>query len=334
VGNLGFLIVAALGAFVLALPCHAERSSAVVVPRWRVGAPVLRPGPKGNFDETAVKDPSVVRFDGQWHVFYTACGRDAHMIGYVAADALESLDAAPRFALTRLRSAREVYAAAPQVFLFAPTQTWYLVYQTRDSNYQPVYSTTKDLRDPESWSPPEPLVAKHEDAKWIDFWVIADDSRVFLFYTRNHGDLYAMTTSLGDFPRGFSRPKKVFSPVHEAVHIYRASGKDEYHMLFERRTYEDLRRFGLATAPRLEGPWIEVTDRFAAVEQLDYPAGVERWTDEVSHGELLRTGHDQRLEYDPASVRFLIQGMRRGEHRGPYVELVWILGVIEKEEVP
>ncbi|MCP4638787.1 MAG: hypothetical protein GY851_00065 [bacterium] len=298
---------------------------------WHVGQPVFAPGPTETFDDRAVKDPTVVYVDKQWHVFYTARGQGTYSIGYVAAPTLESLQDAPRHRLDRLMGSEGEYAAAPQVFYFAPRSTWYLIYQTRASNYQPAYSTTKTIGDPSSWSPPANLVEKHEREKWIDFWVICDDTTAYLFYTRSHKDLFVMTTSLDTFPNGFGSPKRAFGPVHEAVHIYKAKGLPEYHMLYEMRTRTDHRRFGLATAPNLAGPWTNATDEYATGTQLRYPEGAERWTDEVSHGEFLRTGFDQRLEYDADRPRLLIQGMPLGAHEGEYADLAWWLGVIERE---
>jgi hypothetical protein len=128
----------------------------------------------------------------------------------------------------------------------------------------------------------------------------------------------------------------VFGPVHEAVHVYRVLGRPEYHMLYETRLpgSDTLRRFGLATAPELLGPWTKLTDEFATGGQLVYPDGIEPWTEEVSHGELIRAGCDQRLEYDPAGAAFLIQGLRVDEHQGPYPDLPWRLGLIRQAPPP
>jgi hypothetical protein len=295
---------------------------------WRADAPILTAGPAGSIDARAVKDPTVVRYDGRWHVFYTACGPESFGIGYVSASAWDQLGAAPRTLLSQLNGGVDGYAAAPQVFFFAPTETWHLVYQTRDSNYQPVYSTTKTLADPESWAPPKPLVDKFERAKWIDFWVICDAEKAYLFYTRNHRDVYVQTTALDDFPGGFGDARKVFAPVHEAMHIYKVSHSDEYHMLYEVRTSGGYRKFGLAVAPRLHGPWTDRTRDYATADKLVWPEGMAPWTDNVSHGEFLRSGVDQRLEYDPATARLLIQGRKGSEKDRAYHSLTWHLGLL------
>jgi endo-1,4-beta-xylanase len=91
-----------------------------------------------------------------------------------------------------------------------------------------------------------------------------------------------------------------------------------------------LRKFSRATAASLSGPWRIETVDYAAGSQLRYSPGAERWTDEVSHGELLRTGNDERLEVPARPVQFLIQGMPAGLHQGDYPTLPWRLGLITR----
>ncbi|MCB1129070.1 MAG: ThuA domain-containing protein, partial [Verrucomicrobiae bacterium] len=94
--------------------------------RWRIEAPLLEPGPPGAFDETAVKDPSIVRADGRWHLFYTARGRGEYTTGYVSAAELGDLPRSERHELTTIRGKASRYGCAPQVFCFAPQGLWYL----------------------------------------------------------------------------------------------------------------------------------------------------------------------------------------------------------------
>jgi endo-1,4-beta-xylanase len=296
---------------------------------WKASAPILRPGPAGSFDEVAVKDPSVVFFEGRWHLFYTARSKDEYGLGYVGAESLEGLAAAKRHHLERLRGEHSSYAAAPQVFFFAPKKMWCLVFQTRDANYQPVLSTTKTLGDPESWSTPEPLVAKTDTAKWIDFWVLCDEERAYLYYTRGHRDVCVMDTGLAQFPKGFGDPRTVFSPVHEAVHVYKVAGQPLFHMICEYRGDNGMRRFGLAASPHPLGPWKMLDEQYAAGPELSYCPEIPRWTEEVSHGEAIRTGYDQHLEYDADHARLLVQGLPKGAHDGAYELLPWALGLVE-----
>lgn len=293
--------------------------------RWRASTPLLAPGPRGSFDETAVKDPSIVRYNGRWHLFYTARGRGRYNIGYVSAARLEGLAAAPRHLLAQLRGQKEEYAAAPQIFYFRPQKLWYLIYQTTDGWYQPVYSTSANIDQPQSWTAPRPLLLKTDEAKWIDFWVIADAQHAYLFYTRSHREVMSMSTPLSQFPHGFRDARRALDGVHEAVHIYRVRATGEpYQMIFE--TFDNqLRKFGLASASSLAGPWKRVTDDFASGSMIEKPS----WTGEASHGELLRSGYDERLEVRWRRLQFLIQGMPAGEHKGEYVDLPWRVGILE-----
>jgi endo-1,4-beta-xylanase len=173
-----------------------------------------------------------------------------------------------------------------------------------------VYSTTSNIADPGSWAEPRPLVQKTECAKWIDFWVICDQMNAYLFLTRDHKEAVVMTTRLEDFPCGFGSPRAVLAPVHEAVHVYRVQGRGtpEYVMLYEQQEHGDIRYFGLARSTRLGSVWRISDERFASSERLSGEAG-QRWTDEVSHCELLRIGFDERLEIPRRRWDFLIQGI-------------------------
>jgi hypothetical protein len=44
----------------------------------------------------------------------------------------------------------------------------------------------------------------------------------------------------------------------------------------------------------------------------------------------LRIGRDEKLEVDPANLRFLFQGVLEKDHQGkPYGEIPWRLGLLE-----
>jgi hypothetical protein len=223
------------------------------------------------------------------------------------------------------------YGCAPQVLYYRPQRKWYLVFQNRDSNYQPMFSTTETISRPDSWSRPAPLVRKDSGAKWIDFWVIGDGKKTCLFYTEGHSGVIARSTEIADFPGGWGRPEKVFDNVHEAVHIYKVKGRGEFHMIYEMNN-KGVRSFGLAKATALEGPWEKVTDDYATGRQLLCEGKAGAWTEMVSHGEAIRAGFDERMEYEPAGCRLLIQGILKKDSNLPYPSLPWKLGIITKME--
>lgn len=277
---------------------------------WSTEVPVLLPGTAGTFDSTAVKDPSIVFAEGRWHLFYTARGNGKYSLGYVSGPRLETLQAEPRAQLSGLSA--PLYAA-PQVFFFRPRKEWFLIYQTSASNYQPMYSTTKTIANPNSWSAPRNLIKKVEGAKWIDFWVICDEKYAYLFYTRDHNKVMARQTPLASFPDGFGEAKTVFQGVHEAVHIYRERGRRRYAMLFEQREPDLSRRYSRAESGNLLGPW-RLTDRTFA---------------RASHGELIRENSDERLQADLDHPRFLVQELPAGGNRLNYPELSWRLKLLQ-----
>ena len=64
--------------------------------------------------------------------------------------------------------------------------------------------------------------------------------------------------------------------------------------------------------------------------QEEHLHGPAHWTDSFSHGELLRAGCDERLEVDPARLRFLFQGVLDRDKRGKrYGDIPWRLGLLE-----
>ena len=69
---------------------------------------------------------------------------------------------------------------------------------------------------------------------------------------------------------------------------------------------------------------------FAAKENVTDGRSAPHWADSVSHGELLRTGVDQKMEVDPRGLKFLIQGALQSQIQGkPYGEIPWRLGLLE-----
>jgi hypothetical protein len=52
----------------------------------------------------------------------------------------------------------------------------------------------------------------------------------------------------------------------------------------------------------------------------------------VSHGEVLRFGYSEQMEYEPKGCRWLIQGILSKDSNGPYPSLPWKLGIMTKVE--
>jgi hypothetical protein len=109
-------------------------------------------------------------------------------------------------------------------------------------------------------------------------------------------------------------------------------GQQKYLTVIEAQRGHGWRYYKAYTAETLDGEWKPLAatkDRaFASMRSVKQTG--DRWTDAVSHGELLRAGYDERLEMDPAKMRFLFQGVLDRDRRGKkYGEIPWKLGILE-----
>jgi hypothetical protein len=305
--------------------------------QWKMSGPLLAPADRPEDPCYSVKDPSVVFYQGRWHVFCTIRStKRSHQIEYLSFADWKDAPTARRHVLTMSNG----FFCAPQVFYFAPQKKWYLICQASDESWQPkygaAYCTATDVADPASWSKLKPLGAKPAGGKsGLDFWIICDDEKAYLFFTTNDGRMWREETRLADFPAGWSEAKLALQgDIFEASHTYKLQGLEKYLTLIEAQGGRGWRYYKAYLADRLDGDWQPLAaskeKTFASMANAR-PSG-EPWTDSISHGELLRAGTDQRLEVDPANLRFLFQGVSDRARGGkPYGQIPWQLGILEAE---
>ncbi|MBM3477231.1 MAG: hypothetical protein FJX75_28525, partial [Armatimonadetes bacterium] len=170
---------------------------------WRAGPPLISHPESTTDTYLSIKDPSVVYYEGRWHLFCSVIRDGApYQTEYLSFGDWDSVADAERHVLTMHQGGR---FGAPQVFYFAPHGKWYLICQamhdTWDPQYAAAYATTSDIADPDSWSPLKPLGARSADGKpGLDFWIICDDQKAYLFFTTLDGCMWREETSLGSFP--------------------------------------------------------------------------------------------------------------------------------------
>ena len=316
-------IICTSGLILLGILNSSSQSSA----NWQISTPIFSSGAIHSFDEIAVKDPSIVFYQNMWHLFYTARSKTEYTTAYVSAGKIEDFNRAKRYPLKTIRG-KTKYGCAPQIFYFEPQKTWYLLFQNRDANYQPVFSTNKNISKPNNWSVSQNLLEKDSPKKWIDFWIIANRKKVYLFYTEDHRGVMMRSTRIKNFPKKWGKSKKVFDNVHEAVHVYKVENKHRFHLIYE-INQNGVRSFGIAEARRLKGHWKNKTSEYATGNQLFFGNNSKPWTDMVSHGEAIRTGFNQKMEYNPNKASWLIQGIQKNELNKKYELLPWQLGIIQ-----
>jgi endo-1,4-beta-xylanase len=303
-------------------------------------------GPKS--DEThnlvSIKDPSIVRFNDKWHAFVSTvdAGGGYSMAYLTFADWDHTADATfHHFDQTpTLRG----YHAAPQVFFFAPQQKWYLIYQSGP----PQFSTNDDIENPAGWTAPmsfyaaEPATVRETKGAtggWLDFWVICDDRNCYLFFSDDNGHFYRSQTAIADFPAGFGEPVVVMrddatpTRLYEAANVYKVKGENKYLALIEAFDADSgqHRYFRSWTTDALGGAWTPLQDSYAAsfasaanVTFTDQPA----WSQDISHGEMLRDGFDQTLTVDTCQLQYLYQGIDPASVGLPYNSLPWRLALL------
>jgi hypothetical protein len=197
------------------------------------------------------------------------------------------------------------------------------------------YSTTSDIAAADSWTKAKPILdGGSEDPREVgglDYWIICDQQRAYLFFTSLNGKMWRMWTPLDQFPRGFEHCEVALdAKIFEASHTYRLKGLDKFLTIIE----ENGKRYYKAyVADRLDGQWHPLADTvqqpLAGSSNIKPAAGVAAWTDNVSHGELLRASVDQTLTIDPENFRFLFQGMlEKDKAEKGYGQFSWRIGLL------
>ncbi len=325
-------ISAAGGSAGLRAPFHWEASGELVLPPVDPERPVV-----------SIKDPSVVFHEGKWHIIATVARPQGgwQMVYLSFEDWAKANEAKPAF-MDAVNPGLKGYHCAPQVFYFEPHKKWYLIYQSQ----HPQFSTTTNLSDPSSWSAPQNFFeGKPEGAPqlWIDYYIICDDTHAYLFFTGDDGKLYRSRTTLEQFPNGMSAPVTVMADenrfnLFEGSAHYKIKGTDQYLTIIEAIGPGGKRWYRAWTSDRLDGEWKPLADTwenpFASTENMVYAPGVKPWTMDISHGELLREGVDQRMILDPANIRFLFQGRAETTERIDYLLLPYRLGMLTMKPAP
>lgn len=314
---------------------RAESVGFAVPVKWEYSAPLIAPEKRDRDPSHAQKDPTLVFYGGKWHVFMTVKLPGRSAIEYCSFDKWDEADRSRR---TILKVSDSDYYCAPQVFYFSPHRKWYLVYQVGVPGAKfmwVAYSTTENIADPDSWTQARPILdGGPNDPRQVgglDYWIICDDQRAYLFFTSLDGRMWRLWTDLKDFPHGFDHCELALkAKIFEASHTYRLKGLDKYLTIVE----ENGRRYYKAyLADRLDGEWTPLADTaerpFAGWKNVRPAPGVEPWTDNVSHGELIRDGYDQTLTVDPHDLRFVFQGML-DEHKSgkSYGQFSWRIGML------
>lgn len=305
----------------------------------------------------SVKDPTIFRYKDKWHVYATAFmvsgpaaaeflkagtnqpaqgqrgGRGGWSMVYLSFADWKDAPNAKLFYMDTVPGFGG-YKCAPEVFYFEPQKKWYFIFQTQP----PAFCTSETPDDPKSWSAPQPFFAQGTPMPRlpIDYHCIGDGAHMYLFFTGDDGNFYRSRTTYAEFPKGFSKPviamRGTRATVFEASYTYKIKGTDKYLTCVE--AMSPTRYYRAYVADKLDGEWYPVAgfdtfdQPFAGSKNLTFEAGVEPWTGQVSHGEMVRDSNDERMILDPNNLMFLYQGISNTDNRGDYGRLAYKLGLL------
>jgi endo-1,4-beta-xylanase len=291
-------------------------------------------------DIIAVKDPSVVNYNGEWYVAAsTVNSSGSYGMEFLSFPSWsQAASATPVYAdQTAIGSG---YKTAPQLFYFAPQKLWYLIYQT-GSNIG--YSTNPSIANPSGWSATQyfysgmpSIISQNIGAGfWVDSWVICNSASCYLFSMDDNGHLYRSQTSLASFPSGMSQPVIAASnstpdSFFEADNVYKIAGTSEYLLIVEAISSSGHRYFTAYTSPAINGTWTPLAasqaNPFIAASNVTFGSG-SAWTQDFSSGEMIRAGYDQTLTISLCNIQYLYQGDAPGSYSN-YNAIPWRIGMV------